>query len=321
MEPGASNSNLFLRLHKWAKHQDENFLTESLAVVLEHLLVLAPTAGKALVAKLTGNFIGVSDDADSIEIRTQVVEERGRLDLEICTVNRRVWVEVKVESGLGPGQLEKYSGMLRNKSDEQNRLVLLTRYPEEDSSADPDIRKLRWFQFADWLESEMNAISLASDTANFLAQQFLDFLEERGMTIERVEHYMPEGIRALSNLMNMLNETAVACNVPVKPTTGWGYVGLILDRGKYYVTLGFEEPGRRWFSTCRKINPEAAAKLGVGEVWEENWVPGHNRWGTSLDLDSEQIHFFYHSKVGQMKLLEDWLQDCLSKASSIENPE
>ncbi len=40
-------NNLFLRLHKWASRQDENFLTESLVLVLDHLLVLAPAAGCA----------------------------------------------------------------------------------------------------------------------------------------------------------------------------------------------------------------------------------------------------------------------------------
>ena len=44
-------NNLFLRLHKWASRQDENFLTESLAVVLEQLLVLAPAVGTRLVAR------------------------------------------------------------------------------------------------------------------------------------------------------------------------------------------------------------------------------------------------------------------------------
>ena len=47
------SSNLFLRLHKWASRQDENFLTESLAVVLEQLLVLAPAVGTRLVSRLT----------------------------------------------------------------------------------------------------------------------------------------------------------------------------------------------------------------------------------------------------------------------------
>lgn len=41
----AGTSNLFTRLYKWATRQDENFLTDSLAVVLEHLLILAPDVG------------------------------------------------------------------------------------------------------------------------------------------------------------------------------------------------------------------------------------------------------------------------------------
>ena len=47
-------ANLFLRLHKWAARQDENFLTESLAVVLEQLLVLAPDVGTRLVGAAHG---------------------------------------------------------------------------------------------------------------------------------------------------------------------------------------------------------------------------------------------------------------------------
>src|SRR5437660_11346526 len=100
-------NNLFRRLHKWASRQDENFLTESLAVVLEQLLVLAPAVGTRLVSRLTGGFIDVSaDDASTIEIRTQVEAGEGRPDLEICTPQRLVWIEVKAESELRAGQLE-----------------------------------------------------------------------------------------------------------------------------------------------------------------------------------------------------------------------
>lgn len=58
-----------LRLHKWAARQDENFVTESLAVVLEQLLILAPEVGVRLVSQLTGGFIDlVPEDASAIEI-------------------------------------------------------------------------------------------------------------------------------------------------------------------------------------------------------------------------------------------------------------
>src|SRR5438874_8951321 len=94
-------NNLFLRLHKWASRQDENFLTEALAVVLEHLLVLAPAVGVGLVRRLTGGFIDLPpEDAGGIEIHTQVEAASGRPDLEVRIPHRIVWVEVKAESEL-----------------------------------------------------------------------------------------------------------------------------------------------------------------------------------------------------------------------------
>jgi hypothetical protein len=129
--------NLFLRLHKWAARQDENFLTESLAVVLEQLLSLAPDVGTRLVARLTGGFIDLPPDAASaIEIRTQVEAESGRPDLEIATPDRLVWIEVKVESALRTGQLEGYRVLLGESGVEQTRLVLLTQYPQTFQAED-----------------------------------------------------------------------------------------------------------------------------------------------------------------------------------------
>ncbi len=150
------SNNLFLRLHKWAVRQDENFLTESLAVVLEQLLVLAPEVGARLVARLTGGFIGVaSDNAAAIEIRTQVETGHGRPDLEIYTPDRLVWIEVKAESELRPGQLEGYRIGLGKTGAEETRLILLTRYPEviQPEAERPDL-EVRWFELVDWIESE-----------------------------------------------------------------------------------------------------------------------------------------------------------------------
>jgi hypothetical protein len=125
------SNNLFLRLHKWASRQDENFLTESLAVVLEHLLVLAPAVGTRLVARLTGGFIELpAEDASSIELHPQLPAGQGRPDLEIRSPHKVVWIEVKAESELRAGQLQGYRVLLGECGVEQTRLVLLTRYPE-----------------------------------------------------------------------------------------------------------------------------------------------------------------------------------------------
>src|SRR4051794_29456782 len=121
----APADNVFLRLHKWAARQDENFLTESLAVVVEQLLVIAPAVGTRLVAKLTGGFIDLpAEDASAIEIRTQVEASSGRPDLEIRSPHRLAWIEMKAESKLRTGQLEGYRVLLRESGVAQTRLLL-----------------------------------------------------------------------------------------------------------------------------------------------------------------------------------------------------
>lgn len=315
--------NLFARLHKWAVRQDENFLTEALAVVLQQLLILAPKVGVGLIDHLTDGFINVPPvDAGSVDIRTQVVVGQGRPDLEICTPHRLVWIEVKAESELRAGQLEGYRFLLGESGVELTRLVLLTRYPEVFSSeaARPDL-EVRWFELADWLENELIVLDEVSEVAVFLARQFLDFLRTRGMTLTQVGKYMPEGLRALGNLLNMLYEAAAACKVSIKKSAEWYCIGLNLGGMKYWVGISFAEPEKLWFGTRCRIDPEAARRLGVGEVTEESWIPGRYRWSLTVELDSEAVHFFSRTKVSQIEWLESFLRDCLAKARSIETPD
>jgi hypothetical protein len=178
--------------------------------------------------------------------------------------------------------------------------------------------EIRWFEWADWLENELPALETIGGVPAFLAAQFIDFLRIRGMTLTQVGKYMPEGLRALGNLLNMLFEAAVACKVSVNKRGGWEFIGLTLDGLKYWVGINFAEPEKLWFATRCRIDPEAATRLGVGELGEESWVPGRYRWWRSVELDSEEVHFFSRTKVSQMEWLEAFLRDCLEKARSIE---
>lgn len=319
----SASPNLFARLHKWAARQDENFLTESLAVVLEQLLVLAPVVGTRMIGRLTGGFLDVAaDHARSLELCTQVEAVQGRPDLEMRVPHRLVWVEVKAEAALRVGQLEGYRVLLHASGIERTRLVLLTRYPESyaPGAERPDL-EVRWFELADWLENDRPDVEAAGEVALFLVDQFLDFLRARGMTLTQVGKYMPEGLRALGNLINMLFEAASACGVSAKTSAGREYLNLILDGGKYQVGFSYAEPDTLWFGTRNRIDPEAAARLSVGELGEESWIPGRYRWWRGVELDSEEIHFFSRGKVSQMEWLESHLRDCLDKARSIETPD
>jgi hypothetical protein len=118
--------------------------------------------------------------------------------------------------------------------------------------------------------------------------------------------------------MNMLNEAASACGVTAASSTGSDYFGLRLDRSKYWIGVNFSDPENLWFATRCKIDPVAAEALGIGELNEENWVPGRTRWWRNLELESEPVHFFSRSKVSQMECLEGFLRECLKQAKSIE---
>lgn len=291
--------------------------------MLEQLLILAPQAGVGLVSRLTGSFIDLAPaDASAIEIHTQIETGSGRPDLEIGTPERLVWAEVKVESELRTGQLEGYRVLLRECGIEQTRLILLTRYPEVFQEADtrPDV-EVRWFELADWLENEMSAIESAGEVGAFLARQFLDFLKERKMNLAQVSWQMPEGFRALAHLFDMLMEAAAACKVSAKKSVGWDptwNIGINLEKKKYWLGVNSADPETLWFGTyhCR-IDPEKAARLD-GEEGEDTSVPGSYRWWRKADLNSEPIHFFARSKVGQIRWLMSFLQECLDMAHSIE---
>ena len=143
------------------------------------------------------------------------------------------------------------------------------------------------------------------------------FDKERNMTLTHVGPFLPEGLRALPNLLNMLVEAA-ACKVAMKKAPGWENIGITLDGRKYWLGVNYEEPDELWFGTRCRIDPDAATRLGVGEVTEETWVPGRYRWWRGVALNSEAVHFYSRSKVGQMEWLESFLRDCLTTARSIE---
>jgi hypothetical protein len=142
------------------------------------------------------------------------------------------------------------------------------------------------------------------------------------MTLAQVGKYMPDGLRAMSNLMNMLIEAAQACKVSVVKSPGWDSIGVKLDGQKYWVGLDMSEPEKLWFGTRVQIDREKVGELGAGEqLTEETWVSGRYRWWRGVELDSEEVHFFSRSKLSQMQWLEEFIRDCLAKARSIETPD
>jgi hypothetical protein len=324
--------NLFLRLLKWALRQDENFLTESLAVILELLLSSEKAgtraAGARIVSALTHDFISVdAESTELLEIRTQVTTTKGRPDLEVRLPDRLAVCEVKLESALRLGQLEGYREYLRTSGFAQTRLILLTKYPPllPKAAEQPD-EIVRWYELADAIECELPELKQADPPCHFLCEQFHAFLKERNMALAQVGWHLSEGTRALHSFLVMLHEAAKGCQVTTKrffhsikdiPR----YVGFKLDGGKYFLGLDLEDPGKLWFRTQSRIDPEAARQLGEGDVRTDPWAAGQPRWYRAGDLESEEVHFYSRSKVEQIRWLEKFLRESLEMARRIETPD
>ena len=192
--------NLLTSLHNWAHRQDENFITEAFCHLCRHLLEHAPEAGGEMLHRLTGGFIQLScDDAGQASIITQVTTDQGRPDIVIQTPDHLVYVEVKCGSGLGHQQLERYRNALDSQAEyrkDQKYLVLLSRYVVMivDNGEEPDYA-CRWFEIADWLEK----LCVRDEVSKYLVRQFLDFLSERNISVQKVGWNLVDGTKALRN--------------------------------------------------------------------------------------------------------------------------
>ena len=177
-----------MALHRLAHRQDENFVTESFAHLLRHLLRHEPRVAVGLIAFLTDHRLDIAlEKADTVTVRTQVTTDEARPDIEISTAEALVYVEAKAESGLGWEQLPRYRKALDADGRPSKMLVLLTRHTTDDreqaSLADTD---RRWYEVGGFLNGQLESGTWNHSASEFLVSQFVGFLQARGMLMERV---------------------------------------------------------------------------------------------------------------------------------------
>jgi hypothetical protein len=319
---GSPSNNLLLRLHKWAVRQDENFLTEAFAHLLQHLLDHEPEAAVGILEALTGGFFRLrSQEAGLVVVRTQIVLSEGTPDLEIRTPEQLAYVEVKSASEASGEQVRRYRGLLRASGIPSTWLVLLTRYPPAlgEEGVQPDF-VARWYQVAEWLSQQRGRYVFNAVSA-YLVEQFLSFLEARNMTMGQVTWEMPGGVRALRTLTDMLCEVATFCGVRPQPWGSRYLIGVYLDKPNYWIGIDYDRPEVLYFRTWnRKVDPGAVERLGVGKVFELTSEPGLG-WKRELVLDAEDVHFFALSKASQLQALENFLKECLQMVKQVEIPD
>lgn len=311
------DNNLLAALAQWATRQDENFLTEAFVHLLRHVLAEEPECALQLIGLVTGMRLGVAaEDVASIEVCMQTVLELGRPDVEIRFPGRHlVYLEAKVESGLGFEQLKRYRQALNESGQPATTLVLLSRYSvsEAEVSAVPDVW-LRWFQIGDLLAEMLARDALSQPESRYIARQFVGFLRSKGMLMDRVSWEMTAGVRALTALLKLLLEAVKEVGMSSKRSAGAFYTGYYLNppAKDFWVGVYYDSPNLLWFQTDQlTIDPAIWSNLGVGEVKKTSLVPCGYYWRRSLDLEAESVHFFARTRGSQQNVIESFLRECI----------
>lgn len=205
-----SNNNLLKRLCPLASQQEENFFTESLAHFLCYLIDHEPAMASELLFELTG----VKFSSDEIRtnrprVRTQVLSEKGRPDIEIETDASLILIEVKIGAKLGKKQLERYQEALAQRA--KGKLSILATLSLDPLEVSETIREKvierSWYEIASWVNLRIEA-GLSSQLTKYLSDQFCGLLRERGMLVQKVDDSLKSGMNAYKNLSKMIRQVA-----------------------------------------------------------------------------------------------------------------
>lgn len=308
-------SNLFVRLHKWAFRQDENFLTETFAYLLEYLTENEPEAASELVSQITSGIVTLTpQQVRGLKIRTQISGDDGIPDIELRTSHHFVIIEVKSEAEATEEQLARYRRTLALSGVASTGLILLSRYP---ASAEGAHHYFRWYQIAELIYQESNKYKFKAES-QFLVEQFLGFLKARNMTMGQVTWEMTTGIRSMRNLVDMLYEAAAACGLKAQIAGNRDMMFVYLDGRNYWAGIRYTNPESIHFATWNlKVDPQKVEELGVGTTFQ--WFNDKTQcgWQNDVNLELEEVHFFARSKVSQMQFLEQFLRENLELAQKV----
>jgi hypothetical protein len=195
-------------LHRWLHRQGENFVTEVFAFLLHQLLEVDAKLGKELITWLCYDGqcpaemeTALSGEVVEVSVRDTVLE--GQPDLWIRSPSFLALVEIKKWSQLENTQLARYRAILDRHIQPFRRLVLLTELPVEIGPGGecPDTKR-RWYRVAEWLRTR----TFSDQVANFLAHQFIEFLEQQGMAVQQLSRDYVTGIQQFLRLLVLLEK-------------------------------------------------------------------------------------------------------------------
>ena len=285
-------NNIFSTLSKYAFRQEENFLTESLVYLLNTILEKEEKIGISILTNLSGENTSWNSESEEITITTQLSIEGGIPDIVINVGDDKlVLIEVKHDSSLGEGQLESYYTYLDGLLAKDKQLVLLTRsrHSIQETSLDRSLfHHVCWYEISGWLSEA----DFQDEVVRYLVGQFLDFLTEKDMSMEKITWEYIQGVPAMLNLVNMIG-TAISEVFPessTKKTDGASWAGYYVEG--IVIDFLYADPLLIVFENDTGNNPTF-----------------------KRDLHLEKVHFFSLTAGDQLECLIDFVGNSFEESS------
>ncbi len=310
-----SSENIFSALAKYNSAEDENYLTEAFVFVLNSLLTGERAAGCEILTKLCVNDDEFSFDYDeAISVSTQEMTEQGTPDIKVSSPDKLIYVEVKDYSPVVSSQLKRYRKGLESKSATIKRLILLTRFPVDFSEHKgiPD-KHARWFEVYNWLadvkQRAQDPVSL------YLIDEFMNFLEVKRVSIEKVGWEYINGVPAFNNLINMIEAAIKDAKLSFYKTSpkaaAWASKAFWLENKKFWCGIYYNAPSVVVFKAFNKEDldikrvetPSYPVKKALKSIW--------------FSLQLEDIHFFSLDKDRQLEEITEFIKTACAEAQKM----
>lgn len=304
-------TNLFRDLSKHLSERHEDFLTNSFVYLLNYLLENERSLAIGLL-----NFICGGDseftfkEEEKVVITTQKVTSEGTPDIEIKSNDKYIFVEVKHDSGLGRDQIERYKKALRNERAANKKIILLTRFTvdlqEANQEGVPD-RHIRWYQIHKYLEN----IEVKDRIGKFLNDEFIKFLEEKQMAIQKVGWEYGNGIRALNNLVEMIGVAVEELGIKKWKTAGWEWKGYYVEDNSQFVGIDYNEPDAVYY----ELGDPLKYAIPESDLAFPFYVENNN---INFELSFEKTHFFALEKNEQLEIIKKFISVCHDQANKLK---
>ena len=285
------------------RSKDEPYLTQILGYVLD--------LDRAFSKYLIEDIFSRKNTGKIRKITPELKAESGIPDVVIKCESCKIAIENKLDSPLQDGQLQGYKN-------DFDYVFLLQKYSTNSEEEEHANDYFSWYQIHSIMKTYLKEVSKGySEVSKYVLGEFIKYLEEEGMAIQKVHPQIRKGVESLLMLFNQIEEALLRLKKE-KEITGYrpGQVASMYKRWEVYLTERGEFEIYVLYDpltifTCFMERKNYSAELRqLKDVHPKIPWDGHNYWHLidfnldkesylSLSVDNqiiELMHFIENSK-------------------------